>query len=236
MLAVSVAPERSTHTAPITVGAATTLSFEGFYLANERRLFRALSVVTGSRDEAVDAASQLRLNLELDDGVDDQHVADDDVAGLAHGGALEVQSVPGGLAEAGAELLARLLGVDHDGLDALALAAAPGAGGLSLLPYLDGERTPDRPTATGVLTGLRSDVTREQLARAAVVSALLALLLAVHWLVMDATYAASLEGRRRSAGGPDRDGPDRRRLDRRGAGPLTTLRPRRGPRAGPART
>jgi xylulokinase len=66
------------------------------------------------------------------------------------------------------DAVARLLGVDHDGLDALALAAAPGARGLSLLPYLDGERTPDRPTATGVLTGLRSDVTREQLARAAV--------------------------------------------------------------------
>lgn len=62
----------------------------------------------------------------------------------------------------------RLLGVDHDQLDRLALAADPGAGGLTLLPYLDGERTPDRPTATGVLTGLRSDVGREQLARAAV--------------------------------------------------------------------
>ena len=56
MLAVTVAPERSTHTAPLTIGAGTTLSFEGFYLANERRLFRALSVVTGSRDEAEDLA------------------------------------------------------------------------------------------------------------------------------------------------------------------------------------
>jgi xylulokinase len=62
----------------------------------------------------------------------------------------------------------RLLGVDHDAIDELALAAGPGAGGLTLLPYLDGERTPDRPEATGVLTGIRSDVGREQLARAAV--------------------------------------------------------------------
>ena len=31
------------------------------------------------------------------------------------------------------------------GWTALALAAEPGAGGLTLLPYLDGERTPDRP-------------------------------------------------------------------------------------------
>jgi xylulokinase len=44
----------------------------------------------------------------------------------------------------------------------------PGAGGLTLLPYLDGERTPDLPDATGVLAGLRSDVRREQLARATV--------------------------------------------------------------------
>ena len=62
----------------------------------------------------------------------------------------------------------RLLGVDHDAFDQLALAAAPGAAGLTMLPYLDGERTPDRPDATGVLAGIRSDVSREQLARAAV--------------------------------------------------------------------
>ena len=62
----------------------------------------------------------------------------------------------------------RLLGVDHAAFDAMALAAAMGADGLTLLPYLDGERTPNRPDARGVLSGLRSDVSREQLARAAV--------------------------------------------------------------------
>ena len=62
----------------------------------------------------------------------------------------------------------RLLGVTPGGLDDLALAAASGASGLTLLPYLDGERTPDRPGATGTLAGIRSDVTREDLARAAV--------------------------------------------------------------------
>jgi xylulokinase len=66
------------------------------------------------------------------------------------------------------EAARRLLGVDHLAFDELALAAAPGAGGLVLLPYLDGERTPDRPDATGLLAGIRSDVSREQLARAAV--------------------------------------------------------------------
>ncbi len=40
------------------------------------------------------------------------------------------------------------------GLDELALSAKPGAGGLTLLPYLDGERTPDLPDATGTLGGL----------------------------------------------------------------------------------
>jgi len=66
------------------------------------------------------------------------------------------------------DAVARLLGVASDALDPLALAAPAGAGGLVLVPHLDGERTPNRPTATGTLAGLRSDVTREQLARAAV--------------------------------------------------------------------
>jgi xylulokinase len=65
------------------------------------------------------------------------------------------------------ESIRRLLGVTYDEMEALALAAPAGADGLVLLPYLDGERTPNRPKATGVLAGLRSDVSREQLARAA---------------------------------------------------------------------
>ncbi len=64
---------------------------------------------------------------------------------------------------------ARLLGTDHKGLSSLALAAAPGAGGLTLLPYLDGERTPDLPHASGSLHGLRRDnLTPANLARAAI--------------------------------------------------------------------
>jgi xylulokinase len=64
------------------------------------------------------------------------------------------------------DAVARLLGVDHDEFDRLALAAAPE--GPVLLPYFDGERTPNRPGARGVIAGIRSDVTREQFARAAV--------------------------------------------------------------------
>ncbi len=64
------------------------------------------------------------------------------------------------------DAFARLLDVAHDEFDRLALAA--GTGGPVLLPYFDGERTPNRPDATGLLGGLRSDVSREQFARAAV--------------------------------------------------------------------
>jgi xylulokinase len=66
------------------------------------------------------------------------------------------------------DAVARLLGVDTTRFDELALSAPPGAGGLVLVPHVDGERTPNRPSATGTLFGLRSDVTPEQLARAAV--------------------------------------------------------------------
>ena len=65
------------------------------------------------------------------------------------------------------DLQAELLGVDHDGLAELALSAPPGANGLTLLPYYGGERTPNRPAASGTWTGLRPTTTRADLARAA---------------------------------------------------------------------
>ena len=46
-------------------------------------------------------------------------------------------------------------GLDHDALTAQAERVRPGCGGVSFLPYLAGERTPDWPTATGALLGLR---------------------------------------------------------------------------------
>lgn len=71
---------------------------------------------------------------------------------------------------------ARMLGTTASGLSDLALAAPPGAGGLTLLPYLDGERTPNRPSANGVLRGLTSaNTTQENLARAAVEAVLCSL-------------------------------------------------------------
>ena len=63
---------------------------------------------------------------------------------------------------------AGLLGVGHEEFAELALASTAGAGGLTFLPYLDGERTPNRPQATGVIRGLTSTTSRSDLARAAV--------------------------------------------------------------------
>ena len=74
------------------------------------------------------------------------------------------------------DTIARLLGVDLARLDELALASRPGAGGVTLLPYLAGERTPDRPHATGAVSGLRPDTTPSELARAAVEGVLCGLL------------------------------------------------------------
>jgi xylulokinase len=65
------------------------------------------------------------------------------------------------------DLQARWLGVDHDELARLALEAPPGAGGLTLLPYYGGERTPNRPSAVGTWHGLTPATTRADLARAA---------------------------------------------------------------------
>ncbi|MBN9190431.1 MAG: xylulose kinase, partial [Microbacterium sp.] len=65
--------------------------------------------------------------------------------------------------------IAGLLDVDHAGLSALALSAEPGAHGLTLVPYFEGERTPNLPDATASLTGMTlASTTRPNLARAAV--------------------------------------------------------------------
>ena len=39
----------------------------------------------------------------------------------------------------------------------MALAVDAGSGGLVFLPYLDGERTPNLPDATGLIVGLTHD-------------------------------------------------------------------------------
>jgi xylulokinase len=64
---------------------------------------------------------------------------------------------------------AAMLGVSLAELDSLALSAESGAGGLRMVPYLDGERTPNLPDATGELLGMRrANMTPANVARAAV--------------------------------------------------------------------
>jgi len=64
---------------------------------------------------------------------------------------------------------ARMLGVDIERFGGLALAAPANADGLLMVPYLDGERTPNLPDATGSLTGMRrANMTPENLAQASV--------------------------------------------------------------------
>ncbi|MFC4072190.1 xylulokinase [Actinoplanes subglobosus] len=71
---------------------------------------------------------------------------------------------------------AKLLGVGHEELSKLALSEKAGAGGLVLVPYLEGERTPNRPDATGSIHGLTLRTsTPAHLARAAVEGMLCAL-------------------------------------------------------------
>jgi xylulokinase len=65
------------------------------------------------------------------------------------------------------DLQCRLLGVDHDELGRLALMAPSGANGLTISPYYGGERTPNRPDATGTWSGLTPSTSREDIARAA---------------------------------------------------------------------
>ncbi|MFD4577795.1 xylulokinase [Streptomyces sp. NPDC058417] len=72
--------------------------------------------------------------------------------------------------------VAALLGIDRDAVEP--------AGDLTLLPYLDGERTPNLPHASGLLHGLRHDTTAGQLLQAAYDGAVHSLLGALD-LVLD---------------------------------------------------
>jgi xylulokinase len=64
---------------------------------------------------------------------------------------------------------ARMLGIDLDELSRLALSAPAGAEGVVVVPYLEGERTPNLPNSTGAVHGLTlRNATPANIARAAV--------------------------------------------------------------------
>ncbi|AFM17781.1 D-xylulose kinase [Mycolicibacterium chubuense NBB4] len=65
--------------------------------------------------------------------------------------------------------VAAMLGVDFDEFDRLALSAPAGAEGLLLIPYFEGERSPNLPEARGALHGVTTrNLTSANIARAAV--------------------------------------------------------------------
>jgi len=66
------------------------------------------------------------------------------------------------------EWIGGLFGLDHTGLDAALTASLPGARGLTFLPHLGGERTPNRPTGAGMFAGLRAEHAMTDLVRAVV--------------------------------------------------------------------
>ena len=65
------------------------------------------------------------------------------------------------------DTVANWLGTDAPGLAQLALDAGTDPISPVLVPYFDGERTPNRPESKGIFVGLTNETTREHLARAA---------------------------------------------------------------------
>ena len=96
------------------------------------------------------------------------------------------------------DAVARWIGLDRDVLAAAALSSPPGAGGAVMVPYLDGERTPNLPEATGSLYGLGFSTARADLARAAHEGVVCALLDGIDAL---AAAGASVGGRLHLVGG-----------------------------------
>jgi xylulokinase len=74
------------------------------------------------------------------------------------------------------EAVRKLFNWDHKKLEAAVKSVPAGADGLLMLPYLNGERTPNLPNGTGVLHGARmNNLTPAHLARAAMEGATLGL-------------------------------------------------------------
>lgn len=96
------------------------------------------------------------------------------------------------------DTVATWFGTNAAGLSELAMDADAGFDGTLLIPYFDGERTPNLPDATGSFLGLRTSTSREMLARAAHDGVICGLLSG-----LDALQAAGVaaDGRLRLIGG-----------------------------------
>jgi len=107
------------------------------------------------------------------------------------------------------DTVARLLGTDAPGLSALALDAGTDVIEPTVVPYFDGERTPNRPDSRGVIVGLSTATSREEMARAAHDGVLCGLLEGANALV---EAGASADGRLFLVGGGAQSGAYRQRL------------------------
>ena len=77
----------------------------------------------------------------------------------------------------------RILGVNHEEFAQLAMKAEAGSAGLTLLPYFEGERTPNRPESRGVFDGFSlNNSTPENIARAMIEGVALSMVDAVEEL------------------------------------------------------
>jgi xylulokinase len=72
-----------------------------------------------------------------------------------------------------------LAGGHSTDLDRIGGTSVPGANGVTLVPYLDGERTPLLPSASGTLSGIRTTTTGADIVRASVEGVICGLLVGV---------------------------------------------------------
>ncbi len=107
------------------------------------------------------------------------------------------------------DTIARLLGTDAAGLSELAMQAGTDVSEATLVPYFDGERTPNRPDARGMVVGMNNDLSREEMARVAHDGVVCGLLDGVDALV---EQGASTDGRLYLVGGGARSEAYRNRL------------------------
>ena len=96
------------------------------------------------------------------------------------------------------DTVAGWLGLGQERFSAAALAAPVGANGVTLVPYFDGERTPNLPDSTGTFEGLRNTTSPADLSRAAHEGVVRGLL---HGIDALRAAGASVDGRLHLIGG-----------------------------------